>query len=128
MMTDKRMGMKGWSSDCAVRNVIKKQRRNFWKVLFSSSFGRYWSHFCVLLCVFATTARFCYLDSRYLDFKVCKEDWKDAGVTDEAGEGELVPTRSVSFQLCQIYMSILSNLGQLFSLRNTCQRPRPPLD
>lgn len=62
---------------------------------------------------------------RYLDLKVCKEDRKDAGVTDEAAEAELVSTRSVSFQLCQIY--ILSNLVQLFSPRNTCQRPRPPL-
>lgn len=34
MRTDKRMRMKEWSSDCAVRNVIKQQRRNFWKVLF----------------------------------------------------------------------------------------------
>lgn len=119
--------MKGWSSDCAVRNVIKKQRRNFWKVLF---FQQLWEILEPLLCFvvcFCCHRSLLLSGLRYLDFKVCKEDRKDAGVTDEDGEAELVSTRSVSFQLCQIYMSILSNFGQIFSLRNTCQRPRPPL-
>lgn len=62
MMTDKKMGMKGWSSDCAVRNVIKKQRRKvLWDILEPL--------LCFVVC-FCCHRSLLLSGLRYLDFKV----------------------------------------------------------